>query len=136
MEGRQETLTVQITNVPLRTATRRHEDGRVELIGGAVNALDGRLRVVPSTDCRVQELVRGDRSKALKTISAMLFLAPDLPQNLVPEGRTPPDTATIVCCTCDLLSFASRRGVSFVPGRRWWSGQKPVIRGRCQSRGP
>jgi hypothetical protein len=136
MSSQHSPLAIPLTNLPLHIGTRRFEDGRVELVSGTINVFNGQLRIAPSTDERVQKLVSSEKEQALKEVSATLFIESDLPSALVARGMTPPDIPTLVCSICDLLSFARRRGVSFVPDVAWWSGQEPVVRGKCQRRGP
>jgi hypothetical protein len=106
-------IEVPITNLPMLAPSRQRSDGSWELLGGTAAAFGGQLQLRPDPDQEIQEVVRGTNPEAMSTVSATLSLEASIVQDLALACGRQVALWEVVCGVCDLLSFASRRGVSF-----------------------
>lgn len=87
----------------------------------------------------------------LECLGDLLLLEPDEQATVAPGSTTanlsfspqltcgqvnPPSPSELVPAVCDLLSFASRRAVSFETDQMWWAGRDHANRGGQGERGP
>jgi len=93
-----------------------------------------RIRLALVEDETVLALTASSKRKALTTVSANMFFANDLTEYLASKIGESVDLEDCVFRLIDLLSFATRRGVSFRNPRMWRGKGHPIVRGECDVR--
>jgi hypothetical protein len=129
-------IEVPITNLPMSTWTRRDQDGRAELVKGSLDLFSEKLQLIPDPNEKVRKLVRSSSKRALTTVSATARINVDLLSEMSNIAGKNVELVDFVANLCLLLSFGSRRGVSFKPAPEWGVHSKPIVRGQCVSQGP
>ena len=130
------TIEVPITNLPMFTWTQTDQDGRVELVRGTLSLFSDQLQLIPNPDERVRKLVESSSKRAITTVSANARISVDLVSEMSVIAGREVGLVELVADLCLLLSFGSRRGVSFKPAPEWGGQGKPILRGQCKSQGP
>lgn len=135
-------IEVPITNFPIpNIATITYADGREvlhpECSTSIISIFSERLRIVPKPEKKTRDVVTGKSQRALNTISAIAKIDSSLTNDLSTFRGRELSFSELVSCLCNLLCFATRRGVSFKPSKVWWPyNGNPVVHNAFSRHGP